>query len=46
MLIETDLSVSEIGYESGFNNLSFFYRQFSRYKKMSPKNYRMQFQNL
>ncbi|WP_282089501.1 AraC family transcriptional regulator [Aquimarina algiphila] len=46
MLIETDLSVSEIGYQSGYNNLSFFYRRFNRYKQMSPKSYRQQFQNL
>ncbi len=46
MLIETDMSVSEIGYQSGFNNLSFFHRQFNRYKGMSPKGYRRQFQRL
>lgn len=46
MLIETDFSVSEIGYSSGFNNLSFFHRQFNRYKQMSPNSYRQQFQNL
>ncbi|MFS4447991.1 AraC family transcriptional regulator [Maribacter sp. 2307UL18-2] len=46
MLIETDLSVSEIGYQSGYNNLSFFHRRFSGYKQMSPKVYRQQFQNL
>jgi len=46
LLIETDLSVSEIGYNSGFNNLSFFHRQFNKFKQMSPKNYREQFQGL
>ncbi len=46
MLIETDLSVSEIGYESGFNSLSFFYRQFQKYKQISPKNYRIQYQGI
>lgn len=46
MLIETDLSVSEIGYQSGYNNLSFFYRWFNRYKQMSPKTYRRQFRTL
>jgi len=44
LLIETDLSISEVGYKSGFNNLSFFHRQFNKYKVMSPKNYRQQFQ--
>ena len=46
MLIETDLLVSEIGYLSGFNNLSFFHRQFKNYKKMSPKNYRNKYQRI
>ncbi|WP_115868965.1 AraC family transcriptional regulator [Marinoscillum furvescens] len=46
MLIETDLSVSEVGYRSGFNNLSFFYRQFSRYKQQSPQTYRQQYQKI
>ncbi|AWW29594.1 AraC family transcriptional regulator [Echinicola strongylocentroti] len=46
MLIETELSVSEVGYRSGFNNLSFFHRQFNLYKQMSPQNYRKQFRNI
>lgn len=46
MLIETNLSVSEIGYQSGYNNLSFFYRRFNQHKQISPKKYRQQFQNL
>ncbi|PCJ98058.1 MAG: AraC family transcriptional regulator [Flavobacteriaceae bacterium] len=46
MLIETDLSISEIGYASGFNNLSFYHRQFKRYKQLSPKFYRQQFQGI
>ncbi|RKR13234.1 AraC family transcriptional regulator [Maribacter vaceletii] len=46
MLMDTDLSVSEIGYASGFNNLSFFHRQFYRYKKTSPRKYRLRFQNI
>jgi len=46
LLIETDLSISEIGYSSGFNNLSFFHRQFNRFKHISPKNYRQEFQKI
>lgn len=46
MLIETDLSVSEIGYESGFNNLSFFHRQFNKYKQISPNTYRQTYQRI
>lgn len=43
MLIETDLSVSEVGYRSGFNNLSFFHRQFNKHRGVSPKQYRQEF---
>lgn len=46
MLIETDLSISQIGYRSGFNNLSFFHRQFNRYKQMSPKSYRQVYRRI
>lgn len=46
MLIETDLAVSEIGYSSGFNNLSFFHRQFNKYKEMSPNSYRQTYQQI
>ena len=46
MLIETDFSVSQIGYESGFDNLSFFYRQFKKYKHSTPKAYRQLYQRI
>ncbi len=46
MLIETDYSVSEIGFCVGFNNLSFFHRQFNRYRGMSPKSYRMAYRKI
>ena len=46
MLIETSYSVSEIGYRAGFNNLSFFHRQFKRYQQMSPKHYRQVYQSI
>ena len=46
MLIETDLSVSEIGYKSGFNNLSFFHRQFNKYKQISPNTYGQTYQRI
>ncbi len=36
-------SVSEISYESGFNNLSNFNRQFKRVKNTTPLNYRSRF---
>lgn len=43
-LIETDRAVSEIAFDSGFNNLSNFNRRFLRMKGMSPREFRAQFQ--
>lgn len=40
LLKETDLSVLEICYESGFNNLSNFNRQFRLLKSQAPVEYR------
>ncbi len=40
LLQSEQLSVSEIAYESGFNNLSNFNRQFQKRMKMTPKKYR------
>ena len=40
MLLETDCSVTEACYQSGFGNLSNFNRQFLRLRKVSPRNYR------
>ncbi|RZJ92202.1 MAG: helix-turn-helix domain-containing protein [Chryseobacterium sp.] len=36
----TDLTVSEVYYNSGFNNQSYFYREFKRLYKYSPKEFR------
>lgn len=43
LLIESNRSVSEICYQSGFNQLSNFYKQFSDFKQMTPKQYRMKY---
>ena len=40
LLIETDKQISEICYASGFETIPFFYRQFKKFKKCQPKNYR------
>ena len=41
LLIEKkDLSISEICFECGFNNLTNFNIQFKKYKKMTPRSYR------
>lgn len=46
MLIDTDCSISEIGYNTGYNNLSFFYRQFNKFMCMSPSHYRKEYQRI
>ncbi len=40
LLLETDLSIIEICFESGFRNLSNFNRQFRKFMTISPKEYR------
>ncbi|CAA6679942.1 MULTISPECIES: AraC family transcriptional regulator [unclassified Lentimonas] len=45
-LLQTDLSVLEICYACGYNNLSNFNRQFLDVKKMTPTHYRKQFKDL
>jgi AraC-like DNA-binding protein len=39
MLLEEKMNISEIGYESGFNNLSNFNRQFKSSMGLSPTEY-------
>jgi AraC-like DNA-binding protein len=39
-LLETNKSVTEIGYESGYNTVTNFHRQFLRLKKITPLQYR------
>jgi AraC-like DNA-binding protein len=40
LLIETDRSIAEIAYESGYSSLSNFNKQFNSLVKSSPKNFR------
>jgi AraC-like DNA-binding protein len=40
---ETEASVAEIAYQSGFNNLANFNRRFADLKQVSPKGYRSQY---
>lgn len=40
LLLETDLSIQSIAYESGFENISYFNRVFLKKKKISPGRYR------
>lgn len=43
LLIEGNLNISQICYESGFNNLSNFNRQFKKHTSYSPSQYKNQF---
>ncbi len=43
LLIETEMTVAEIAYEVGFNNLSNFNRRFFERHRMSPRRYRQEF---
>jgi len=42
-LIQTDKAISEIAFESGFSDVSHFYRQFKHRMHVSPLNYRTKF---
>ncbi|HTF18715.1 MAG TPA: AraC family transcriptional regulator [Chryseolinea sp.] len=46
LLIETDRPVSDVAMASGFETLPFFFRQFAKLKKLSPKKYRDNFRQL
>jgi AraC-like DNA-binding protein len=41
-LMENNKSISEIAFNSGFENLSNFNRQFKKIKKLTPKEYHLQ----
>ncbi len=43
LLVETDNSISEICFQSGFRNLSNFNRRFKEINSLSPQEYRQQF---
>lgn len=45
-LIETDASITEVALDAGFNNLSHFNEQFLRFKKVTPKAYRLRARHL
>lgn len=45
LLIHTDLSITEIGMRVGFSNYSTFSKTFSKYRHLSPSQYRKEFTN-
>lgn len=40
LLQETDLSISQIAYQTGFQNLSYFNRAFKKFRNETPKDFR------
>lgn len=45
-LIEKDLSIAEIAYKSGFNNIANFNRVFKKSKSCTPSQYREEFSGI
>lgn len=41
LLQKSNLTVSEVCYQSGFNNRSYFYREFKKVYNLTPKNYQL-----
>lgn len=45
LLLISDLNVTDICYECGFENLAWFYKSFFRKYEMTPKEYRQRYRN-
>lgn len=45
LLQKSSLTVSEVCYQSGFNNRSYFYREFKKIYNSTPKNYQLQYKS-
>ena len=46
LLAETSLSITEVSFESGFNNFSHFNKSFKSFTSKSPSAYRKEFKNI
>ncbi|SDS54809.1 AraC-type DNA-binding protein [Mucilaginibacter mallensis] len=46
LLIETDMQVKQISYSCGYETLPFFYRQFKRFKQVSPLQFRLTYHKM
>jgi len=46
LLMDEDHSVVDVSFDSGFNNLSHFNKQFKKQTNLTPSDYRKQFRNL
>lgn len=45
LLRKNELTVSEVCYRSGFNNRSYFYREFNKMYSTTPKNYQLEYKS-
>lgn len=45
LLRKNKLTVSEVCYQSGFNNRSYFYREFKKLYDLTPKNYQLKYKS-
>lgn len=45
MLIEEDVSITEICFMSGYNNIAYFNRQFKAFKHLTPKAFKQAYHN-
>lgn len=46
LLAEQPMSITDVCYESGFNNFSYFNKTFKEYTRKSPSEYRKEFSNI
>jgi AraC-like DNA-binding protein len=46
LLRETTYTVTQVSYQSGFNNPSHFFRQFRKLKKVSPNRYKQRYRSV
>ena len=46
LFLSSNLDIASVAFESGFNNLSNFNRQFTQNQKVSPKKYQMTLREL
>jgi len=46
LLIESDVQVKQVCYACGYETLPFFYRQFKRYKQISPLQFRLKYHKM
>ncbi len=46
LLAETSMSITEVSFESGFNNFSHFNKSFKEFTGKSPSTYRKEFNSI